>query len=351
MLQTDYPFDGVRTLDSLFPAAQPQDEKLEIGLQSSDETVDGRLLLSRAVFHLVRSGRAVLSLPGIDEPQEVAVSPLSESAEKRLLYGAKLYRKLKYIERVFSVKFSLPGEISSEVVKRVEIVFRGITEGAFSTREPRATFLISPEDINLSEPPYLGPGQFDVSIGEEIELFDRPLKVGPITIHIDKAELANPRIIDEIQKGSEEPVAARFEILDNQMSFRFENYANKSREDLVEPLERFKQELALEEPEELVALVSDPLAKDVSSDEASQIAVGWTFYNRLPDRYCPQEPEVDGSTGHWRVPIWLVYANGEGGPVGDLLIHKKSGVVLSHTPMEELRSKAMALADTILHAG
>jgi len=289
-------------------------------------------------------------LPGIDEPREVGVS-LSESGEERLLYGAKLYRKLKYIERVFNVKFLLPCEISSEEVKHVEIVFRGITEGAFSTREPRATFLISAEHINLSEPPFLAPGQFDASIGEEIELFDQQLKVGPITIHIDRAELANPRVIEKIQKGSEEPVAVRFEILDNQVSFRFEDYTKKSREALIEPLERFKQELALEEPQELVALVSDPLAKDVSSDEATQIAVGWTFYNRLPDRFCPQDPEIDRSTGNWSVPIWLVYADGEGGPVGDLLIHKKSGVILSHTPMEEIRSKAMALADTILHAG
>lgn len=350
MLQTEYPFEGVRTLDSLFPATEPQDEKLEIGLQSSGETVDGRLLLTRAVFHVVRSGRATLSLPGIDEPLEVGVRSLSESEEKGLLYRAKLYRKLKYIERVFNVKFSLPPEISSEEVKRVEIVFRGITEGAFSTREPGATFRISPGDINQSEPPYLRPGQFNAALGEGIELLDRLLNVGPITIHIDKAALANPRIMDEIQNGSQEPVVARFEILDNQMGFCFEDYAKKSREALVEPLERFKEELALEEPEELVALVSAPLAKDVSSYEASQIAVGWTQYNDLPDRYCPQAPELDAAAGQWHVPIYLVHSNGEGGLVGEVVIDEKTGVIVSHTPVDELRSQGRALAEQILHA-
>jgi hypothetical protein len=98
-------------------------------------------------------------------------------------------------------------------------------------------------------------------------------------------------------------------------------------------------------------LVDEPLQSDVSGLEAGQIAMGWTFYSNLPDRYCPQEPEIDQSTGHWRVPIWLVYANGEGGRVGDLLVHKKTGVILSHTSIEELRSKALALAETMLHAG
>ena len=350
MLQTEYPFEGVGMFDTLFPPTQPQDEKLEIGLQSFDETVDGRLVVTRALFRLVRSGRGALALPGIEEPLEVGVT-LSESGAEKLLYGAKLYRKLKYIERVFNVKFSLPNEISSKEVQSVERVFRGITEGAFSMRYAEATFRFSPHDINLSEPPYSSPGHFDAIISEEIGLFDQSLRVGLVTVYIDRAHLANPRVMDEVLKGSNEPVLVRFEILDNQMRFRFEDYVKQSREALVEPLERFKQELALEDPEELVDLVSEPLAKDVSSSEAAQIAVGWTFYTRLTDRFCPQDPEIDQSTGHWRVPIWLVYANGEGGSVGDLLIHKKSGVILSHTPMEEIRSRAMALADTILHAG
>lgn len=349
MLKSEYPFEGVRAFDSLFPPTQPQDGKLEIGLQSFDKAVDSRLVLTRALFRLVRSGRGALVLPGIDEPREVGVT-LSDSGEEKLLYGAKLYRKLKYIERVFNVEFSLPNEISSKEVQSVEKVFRGITEGAFSMRYAKATFRISPKDISLSEPPYSSPGHFDAIISEEIALFDQSLRVGPVTVSLDTAQLANPRVMDEVRKGSNEPVLVRFEILDNQMWFRFEDFVEQTREALGERLERFKQELALEDPEELVDLVSEPLAKDVSSSEADQIAVGWTFYNRLSDRFCPQDPEIDRSTGHWRVPIWLVYANGEGGPVGDLLIHKESGVILSHTPMEELHSKAMALADTILHA-
>lgn len=349
MLQSEYPFEGVRTFDSLFPPTQPRDEKLEIGLQSFDETVDGRIVLTRALFRLIRSGRGALYLPGIDEPLEVGVT-LSESGEEKLLYGAKLYRKLKYIERVFNVEFSLPNEISSTEVQSVERVFRGITEGAFSMRYSEATFRISPQTIDLSEPPYSSPGPFDAIVSEEFGLFDQNLRVGPVTVYIDRAQLANPRVMEEVRKGSNESVLVRFEILDNQMRFRFEDYDKQSREALVEPLERFKKELALEEPEELVALVSAPLAKDVSSYEASQIAVGWTQYNDLPDRYCPQVPERDAATGQWHVPIYIVHSNGEGGPVGEVVIDEKTGVIVSHTPLDELRSKGRALAEQILHA-
>jgi hypothetical protein len=142
----------------------------------------------------------------------------------------------------------------------------------------------------------------------------------------------------------------RFEVLDNQITHRFERYANLSRNQRTRELEQFKRELALEEPKELVDLVDEPLQGDVSEFEAGQIAMGWTFYTNLPDRYCPQKPEIDQSTGHWRVPIYLVYSNGEGGPVGEIVIDEKTGVIVSHTPIDELRSRGRALAEHILHA-
>ncbi len=341
-------FDSVLATPAV--TIQPLEEQTEsrsLKLQPSDTSVESGLLFTRTIFPLIKTGRGILSLPGISQPVEFKVP---ESEVKRLLYKAKLYRKLKYIERVFNVILSLPEEISSEEVKSLEIVFRGITEGAFSMREPQATFRISPQDIDLNTPPYFGPGQFDASVGEDINLLGQRLKVGPITVRIDKAELASPGVVDQIQKGSIESVVVRFEILDNQIRFRFEDYIKQPREHLLESLECFKQELALVEPKELVDLVSDPLAKDVSSFEAAQIAVGWTQHNDLPDRYCPQEPEFDSDSKHWRVPIYLIYTSGEGGPVGEIIIDVKTGEIVSHTPIEEIRSKGLALAEQILHA-
>ena len=324
----------------------------QISVWPSVNTVDGELLNTRVRFALEKAGLCSLYPRDIGVEFKLVFKHPSESEKQKLLYRAKLCRKLKYIEQAFGTSFLLPDEIPAEQVEIIDRVFRGITEGEFTTRAPRILFdAVSLSSFDLSRPPFTGPGPLSRETGREQRLFDRLLPVGPVSVHLERATLANPRVLDREGKDPNQLVSIRFELLDNQITHRFESYAMQSRKQRIERLDQFKRDLAREEPKELVDLVDEPLQGDVSELEADQIAVGWTFYNRLSDRFCPQDPEIDRSTGHWRVPIWLVYANGEGGPVGDLLIHKKSGVVLSHTPMEELRSKAMALADTILHAG
>jgi len=321
------------------------------------ETVDGWLRHTCVILSLAKAGGFSVEAPSIDLAFDVkydtSFEPEQSELEHRVaLQMARLIRKLKYIEDRFkNLKFRVPDVFSPEDVQLVEIVFRGITEGVFTVRSRDYTFTrISPSHIDISRPPFSGPGPFSYRI-EPIKLFGKQLILGPVTVSLDKAELAGIGLVERLQKRTTLPEKVRFEVLDNQITYRFESYARESRKHRAQRLNRFKKELARHEPEEIVALVEESLQGDVSRREASQIAMGWTFYTNLPDRYCPQEPEIDASTGHWRVPIWLVYASGEGGHVGDLLIHKKTGVIVSHTSIEELRNKAMALADTLLHAG
>lgn len=352
IIETD-PADHYLRFRIELPAIHQEDgsQVREFQFWPSDKTVEGGVLFTRTAFALMNDGKCLFHIQGISEPMSFNAKPLSELEKSRLLYRAKILRKLQYLQDVFEVRFTLPDLISSEEAKLIEIVFRGITEGEFTTRGADTTLLIDPTCVDSDHPPFSGPGQFDADMGDNVALFGQQLVVGPFTLHLMRAELANPRVLDPSRNNSNEFISVRFEILDNQMRFRFENYAQIAKEDLEKPLEEFRRRLLLDEPQELADLVTGILANDVSSFEAGQIAMGWTFYSNLPDRYCPQEPEIDQSTGHWRVPIWLVYANGEGGHVGDLLIHKKTGVIVSSTSIEELRSKAMALAETLLHAG
>ncbi len=233
----------------------------------------------------------------------------------------------------------------------MDIVFRGITEGQFTTHGSKLTFKnISASEIDLTKPPFNGVGAFFHEVEGSNILLYKQLPIGPVRIHLDKAELASPKVVDHIRKGLTSPIDVSFEVLDNQITYRFESYARKPRSQRMQRLNRFKHELAQQEPKELVNLVDETLQNDVSSDEALQIAVGWTQYNDLPDRYCPQEPELDSDSRHWRVPIYLIYTSGEGGPVGEIIIDVKTGEIVSHTPIEEIRSKGLALAEQILHA-
>lgn len=321
------------------------------------ETVDGWLRHTCVILSLERAGGFSVEAPSINLAFDVKYdpsfeSPQSESEHRTALQMGRLIRKLKYIEDCFNVKFGVPDVFSPEEVQLVEIVFRGITEGEFTTRSGDYTFArISSSDIDMSRPPFSGPGPFSLRIEPMVSMFGKELNVGPVTVSLDQAELAGLGLVERLRKRSTPTEKVRFEVLDNQITYRFEGYARDSRKHRLQRLNRFKKELAHYEPKEMVDLLEESLQGDVFRREASQIAVGWTFYSNLPDRYCPQEPEIDQPTGHWRVPIWLVYADGQGGHVGDLLIHKKTGVILTHTSIEELRSKAMALAETMLHAG
>jgi hypothetical protein len=322
-----------------------------ISVWPSDNTVNGELLNTRVRFALEKAGLCSLCALDLGVEFKFVFKHPSESEKQKLLYRAKLCRKLKYIEQAFGTSFLLPDEIPAEQVEIIDRVFRGITEGEFTTRASEILFDVSLSSIDLSSPPFSGPGSLAREMGSEQRLFDKLLAVGPVSVHLERAELANPRALDREGEGSNQRVSIRLELLDNQITHRFESFAMQAYKQRIQRLDQFKRELALEEPKELVDLVDEPLQGDVSELEAGQIAMGWTFYSNLPDRYCPQDPEIDQSTGHWHVPIWLVYANGEGGHVGDLLIHKKTGVIVSQTSIEELRSRAMALAETMLHAG
>lgn len=325
-------------------------EPREVLVRPADGTVNAQLLYTRIMTCLYKAGRFSLNVSA-GRLFGISIDPPFETELHELLNFAKLYRKLKYIENTFNVEFPLPERISAEAVSQIDIVFRGITEGEFATRRSEITFpSMSPSEIDLSGPPFEHVGAFSRSVGEEVMIFDQTLLIGPVTVQLNKAELANPTVIDQVRTGLTDPIDVRFEVLDNQVVYRFESYAARPQRERTELLAQFKFELAQEEPQELVDLIDEPLQGNVSSRAASQIAVGWTQYNDLPDRYCPQVPDLDAATGQWHVPIYLVYSNGEGGPVGEVVIDEKTGVIVSHTPVDELRSKGRALAEQILHA-
>jgi hypothetical protein len=322
-----------------------------IFINRHDVTVDAELLLTRIEFFLFRAGKLLLRSNQIGELSPIEIEMHPQQGKTALDNYAKMARKLKYLERVFKTSFSIPEEISWQDAFNIEFVFRGIIEGEFTTRGGDITFFNVPLfPIDLTKPPFQGPGPFSYKLGSKIALLGKELIVGPVTVHLDKAELASPRVVDHVRKGLTKPVDVRFEVLDNQITCRFETYARSSRKQRLQRLNQFKQELAREEPKGLVDLIDESLQGDVTPDEANQIAMGWTLYTDLPDRYCPQEPELDRDSGHWRVPIYLVYANGEGGSVGELVIDIKTGKIIRETPIEELRSKGLALAKQILHA-
>src|SRR5205814_364346 len=113
-------------------------------------------------------------------------------------------------------------------------------------------------------------------------------------------------------------------------------------------LERFYHLLRSEEPKELADTLLEPLISDVSPDEAVKIGIGWLQYHDFPDRFSPQEPILDSERACWRVPIYVVYASGNGAPVGELLIDLKTGSIVDEPSPELMHQEGLALGEKIL---
>ncbi len=321
-------------------------------VRPSADTTDGEILYSRVEYLLSSLGQCLLHIDGLDKPIKFSFQPFTEEETQQLLFRAKVFRKLKYLERIYSTSFDFPVEVNPKQVEVLDFIFRGVTEGEFMARGSDVTLPLLPAEADLAKPPFDGPGELHHRYADEFcDLFDRRLSIGPVLVHLNQAEIASPQAVRQLKMGGQAvPVWTRFSILDHQIHMSFERKAGQTRKQLRQRLELFKRELAKEEPAALVALLDEPLISDVSAEEAYLIAVGWTDYHNLPDRYCPQPAMLDAAAQVWRVPLWLGYPDGQGGEVGELAVAVSSGKIVSHTPLEEVRSRGKRLARELLHA-
>lgn len=77
--------------------------------------------------------------------------------------------------------------------------------------------------------------------------------------------------------------------------------------------------------------------------DARAAANEWLI-ERLPDRFASGIPEFDESLDGWRIPVWLSYPQLEPfGPVGEIVIDEAGGGVISHTPLDQMRTRALEL--------
>ena len=77
--------------------------------------------------------------------------------------------------------------------------------------------------------------------------------------------------------------------------------------------------------------------------EARASAAEWLF-DHLADRFAAGIPEHDSELGLWRIPVWLSYPGLEPlGPIGDLVLDDTTGQVREHTPIDDLKARALKL--------
>jgi len=66
--------------------------------------------------------------------------------------------------------------------------------------------------------------------------------------------------------------------------------------------------------------------------------------DHLPDRYCAGDPTYAQASRTWLVPVLISYLHiGPLGQVGEIIVNGNSEAIISHTPLDEMRSQGRAL--------
>lgn len=73
-----------------------------------------------------------------------------------------------------------------------------------------------------------------------------------------------------------------------------------------------------------------------------RLASGW-LRRHLPDRFGTAEPTLDSNGEHWHAPVILTYPGIVLGQVGELIIEARTGEVVSHTEIPEMKARALKL--------
>ena len=76
----------------------------------------------------------------------------------------------------------------------------------------------------------------------------------------------------------------------------------------------------------------------------AQAAANFFLNENLPDRFSADQPQLSGLGEAWTVPVILSYPFiGSIGPVGEILVGLDSEKIISHTPLAEMKQRAVEL--------
>ncbi len=82
------------------------------------------------------------------------------------------------------------------------------------------------------------------------------------------------------------------------------------------------------------------------SEARAQAAASLFLSDRLPDRISAGAPHLDEPAQVWRVPAILAYPHlGVLGQVGEIVVSAIEEIILSHTPVEEMRKAAWEIIE------
>lgn len=323
-------------------------EVKKFGVKPSDNSVQAEILHTR--FFILTADAKKCSLHFRDRNFGIlnfGFSKISLQEKKQLLFRAKLFRKLGFIERVFEkTKFVVPEFISSNEAGQIEVLFRGLAEGEFINPSNSSVtiynYKVSKYDLENSF--LFSKREFSLEFSEKFFILGRFFDVGKIVVRIVKASVANPRKIRDV-KENEIIDELRLNVFDSQIRYIFEKYSNTERlSKNKQKLERFKVLLRNEEPDFLTSLLDESLT-EIDDKSAIETLEALLQYYDFPDRFSVLEPKLEEN--RWRVPIGLTYPKYEPIWLADAFVDVRTGKVEMKISFDELLKKGKKKAKEV----
>ena len=318
-------------------------------VRPSDDSVEGEILYTR--FFLISGDikKCSLHFRDIDFiPFNFVFSDITPEEKKQMIFRAKLFRKLGFIEKVFEkTKFVVPEHITPNEVGQVEVLFRGLTEGEFVNPSNSSVtiynYKVGKYDLENNFP--FSKREFSLQFNEKFFILGRFFGVGKVIVKVEKASVANPRKLIDI-KENEFINELRLNVFDSQIRYIFEKYNNSER--LLrnkQKLERYRESLKNEEPNFLSSLLDESLS-EIDDKSAIETLEALLQYYDFPDRFSVLKPEL--VKNQWRVPIALTYPKHEPIKLEDAFVDVRTGKVEMKISFDQLLKKGKKKAKEVL---
>lgn len=313
-------------------------------LHTEKMTAQAGIEQTRFVYLLQESHEMYLVVPETDELLKIIPDPLSEGELKTLIYRARVFRKLRFLEIALGVEFPIPSVMSNDDIATIDTVFRGLTRGNVFSKMHSATLSRengTPEYIESLSDRIGKPASFD----HVFTLFGVPL-VGPVLGVIMDSTIDNiyelRQIAEEIKAGKQvESIEIVLGSLSGQVTFHFKKSVDELKA-TINQLVDFLKTLADVEPIELAEQVWSPISGEVSSLESAEIAIAFVRFAKGADtkftiQVLRQDLSVDSK--YWVVQLALINKNQEDkADLALVFVNRWTGQIF-HPPTKEKASQ------------